>query len=42
MKKKLMRELVEENINNLLKDKDKVEQIYRKIDETIVMETHKT
>lgn len=39
MKKKTMSELVEENKKNILKDDEKVEQIYRKIDEHIIMET---
>jgi hypothetical protein len=39
MKRKLLRELVEENMENILKDKDQLEEIYRKIDENILMET---
>lgn len=35
MKRKLLRELVEENMKNILKDKDQLEEIYRKIDENI-------
>ncbi|WP_157452424.1 FbpB family small basic protein [Bacillus sp. J33] len=41
MKKKLLGELVEENMENILKDKDQLEEIYRKIDEHILMETEK-
>ncbi|WP_394137674.1 FbpB family small basic protein [Cytobacillus oceanisediminis] len=41
MKRKLLRELVEENMKNILKDKDQLEEIYRKIDENILMETKK-
>lgn len=41
MKRKLLRELVEENMENILKDKAQLEEIYRKIDENILMETKK-
>ncbi|CAM3792633.1 hypothetical protein GCM10009865_49380 [Aeromicrobium ponti] len=41
MKRKLLHELVEENMENILKDKDQLEEIYRKIDENILMETKK-
>ncbi|WP_240338291.1 FbpB family small basic protein [Peribacillus alkalitolerans] len=41
MKKKTLRELVEENRKMILKDKDKVEQIFEKIDENIVLESRK-
>ncbi len=41
VKKKTLRELVEENRKMILKDKDKVEQIFEKIDENIVLESRK-
>jgi Fur-regulated basic protein B len=41
LKKKTLQELVEENRKMILNDKDKVEQIYEKIDENIVIESRK-
>lgn len=42
MKKKTFHKLVEENMKNILNDKDHLEEIYRRIDDNILMETEKT
>ncbi|WP_236693994.1 FbpB family small basic protein [Sporosarcina globispora] len=41
MKKKTFHKLVEENMKNILKDNDQLEEIYRKIDENILMRKNK-
>lgn len=41
MKKKTFHKLLEENMKNILKDKDYLEEIYRRIDENILLESEK-
>lgn len=41
MRKKFMQELIEENKKTILKDKDKINEIYEKIDEMIILKTKK-
>ena len=41
MRKKYMQELIEENKKTILKDKEKVNEIYEKIDEMIILKTKK-
>ncbi len=38
----MMSQLIEENKKNILKDNDRIEQIYNKIDESIITETKKS
>ncbi|MCM3094175.1 MULTISPECIES: FbpB family small basic protein [unclassified Cytobacillus] len=42
MKKKTFHKLIEENMKNILKDKEQLEEIYRRIDENILLKTKKS
>ncbi|KAF0818281.1 hypothetical protein KIS4809_3083 [Bacillus sp. ZZV12-4809] len=42
MKKKTFHKLIEKNMKNILKDKEQLEEIYRRIDENILLKTKKS